>query len=121
VLLDRAYGEMVASGVLGASTALILSRANNILELPYIGNIAFVVLHESTMLKKLRSFTAARCKQRLFSSRLQRPHFSSAPTAEAAVTDAKAGQFAVRAGDVVVVGTDGIFVNIIEEQLELAV
>jgi protein phosphatase PTC7 len=35
--------------------------------------------------------------------------------------DAKAGQFTVRAGDVVVVGTDDMFVNILEEQLELAV
>jgi protein phosphatase PTC7 len=35
--------------------------------------------------------------------------------------DAKTGQFAVRDGDVVVVGTDDMFVNMLEEQLELAV
>jgi protein phosphatase PTC7 len=37
------------------------------------------------------------------------------------VTDAKAGQFAVRVGDIMVVGTDDMFINILEEQLELAV
>jgi hypothetical protein len=47
VLLERAYGEMDTSGVLGASMALILSLADNVLELPYIGDIAFIVLHES--------------------------------------------------------------------------
>jgi hypothetical protein len=36
------------------------------------------------------------------------------------VTDAKAEQFAVRAGDVMVFETDNMFVNILEEQLELA-
>jgi hypothetical protein len=50
VLLERAYREMVASGVLVASTALILSLADNVLELPYIGDIAFFVLHESKIM-----------------------------------------------------------------------
>ena len=69
-----------------------------------------------TRLKKLRSsFTAARRKQRLFSSRLQRPPF------QLSTKGGSSRQFVVRAGDVVVVGTDGMFVNILEEQLELAV
>jgi hypothetical protein len=50
VLLERAYGEMDTSGVLGASMALILSLADNVLELPYICDIAFVVLSKIVFL-----------------------------------------------------------------------
>jgi hypothetical protein len=50
VLLERAYGETVASGVLRVSTALILSLSDNVLELLYIGDIAFIVLHESKIM-----------------------------------------------------------------------
>jgi protein phosphatase PTC7 len=134
-LLERAYDETAASNAPGASTAVILSLAGNALEWAYIGDSAFAVLRGSrivflstpqrhlshTSLKKLHfSSTAARRKQRLFSSD-DAPFQLSAGKHSDRVTDAKAGQLAVRAGDVVVVGTDGLFDNILEEQLELAV
>jgi protein phosphatase PTC7 len=37
------------------------------------------------------------------------------------VTDAVVGQVAVRTGDVVVAGTDGLFDNVLDDQLERAV
>ncbi|RCV07949.1 hypothetical protein SETIT_1G286200v2 [Setaria italica] len=135
-LLERAYDETAASGAPGASTAVILSLAGNALEWAYIGDSAFAVLRGSkivflstpqrhlsrTSLKKLRfSSTAARRKQRLFSSSDPPFQLSAAGEHSDSVLDAKAGQLAVRAGDVVVVGTDGLFDNILEEQLELAV
>jgi protein phosphatase PTC7 len=136
MLLERAYGETVASGVLGASTALILSLSDNVLELPYIGDITFVVLHESKIMFLSPAATALFPHHAKEASLLLRCHptettslLHQAPTIPFQLSakggsrrdGAKAGQFAVRAGDVVVVGTDGMFVNILEEHLELAV
>ncbi|CAD6249278.1 unnamed protein product [Miscanthus lutarioriparius] len=135
-LLQRAYDETAASGATGASTAVILSLAGNALDWAYIGDSAFVVLRDSkivflstpqrhlsrTTRAKLRfASTEARRKQHLFSSRDPTFQLSAKAVNSDRVSDAKSGQFAVRTGDVVVVGTDGLFDNILEEQLELAV
>ncbi|CAD6242086.1 unnamed protein product [Miscanthus lutarioriparius] len=129
-LLQRAYDETAASGATAASTAVILSLSGNALDWAYIVDSAFVVLRDSkivflstpqrhlsrTTRAKLRfASSEARWKQHLFSSR--DPTFQLSDR----VADAKSGQFAVRTGDVVVVGTDGLFDNILEEQLEVAV
>jgi protein phosphatase PTC7 len=135
-LLERAYDETAASNAPGASTAVILSLAGNALEWAYIGDSAFAVLrgsrivflstpqrhltHTSPKRPHFSSSAAARRKQRLFSC--DDPTFQlSAGKHSDRIADARAGQLVVRAGDVVVVGTDGLFDDILEEQLELAV
>nr|CAB3502723.1 unnamed protein product [Digitaria exilis] len=138
-LLERAHDATAKSGAPGASTAVILSLAvagNAHLEWAYIGDSAFAVLRRGkvvllstpqrhlsrTSRQKLRfSSTAARRRQRLFSSDDPPFQLSAAGERSDSVSDAMAGRLAVRAGDVVVVGTDGLFDNILEEQLELAV
>jgi protein phosphatase PTC7 len=115
---------------------VILSLAGNALDWAYIGDSAFVVLRDSkivflstpqrhlsrTTRAKIRfASTEARRKQHLFSSRDPTFQLSAMAVNSDRVADAKSGQFAVRTGDVVVVGTDGLFDNILEEQLELAV
>ncbi|EES05885.2 putative protein phosphatase 2C 24 [Sorghum bicolor] len=136
-LLQRAYDGTAESGATGASTAVILSLAGNALDWAYIGDSGFVVLRDSkivflstpqrhlslaTRAKLLRfASTDALRKQHLFSSRDPTFQLSAMAVNSDSVADAKSGQFAVRAGDVVVVGTDGLFDNILEEQLEVVV
>ncbi|KAK8463294.1 hypothetical protein SEVIR_1G347000v4 [Setaria viridis] len=136
-LLERAYEKTAAAGAPGASTAVILSlAAGNALAWAYIGDSAFAVLRGSkivflstpqrhlsrTSRSKLHfSSTPARRKEHLFS--FNDPPFQLSAVGERSdsVVDAVVGQVAVRAGDVVVAGTDGLFDNVLDEQLERAV
>ncbi|TVU03706.1 hypothetical protein EJB05_50737, partial [Eragrostis curvula] len=135
-LLEKAYEKTAASGAPGASTAVIMSLIGNSLEWAYVGDSTFAVIRDgkivfrSTPQQHLTrasraklgfASTPARRKQHLFS--FNDPPFQLSAEAERSdrVADAHVGQVAVRAGDVVVLGTDGLFDNVLDEQLERAV
>ncbi|OEL23811.1 hypothetical protein BAE44_0015169 [Dichanthelium oligosanthes] len=146
-LLRRVYEKTTASRAPGASTVIILSLAGNALRWAYIGDSAFPVLRDGRVVffsepqqdlspkskqkliqfrhdKKRRDCPAARWKL-VFS--FNDPPFQLSAKGGDHVTDARTyadasrAAVAVRAGDVVVVGTDGLFNNMPQEQLDGAV
>ncbi|KAJ1260536.1 hypothetical protein BS78_10G240200 [Paspalum vaginatum] len=111
-LLETAYEKTAASGAPGASTAAIVSLAGKDLKWAYIGDSGFAVLRGSRIV--------FRSKPQQHS--LNKP-FQLGATSKASdgVALARAGQIAARDGDVVVVGTDGLFDNLSDTQLQHAV
>ncbi|KAK1699009.1 hypothetical protein QYE76_015706 [Lolium multiflorum] len=110
-LLERAYDETVASAASGASTAVILSLAGATLRWAYIGDSAFAVLRGGNIVHR---------------SRAQQSHFNcpfqiSAGGKGDSVAKADVGEMPVRDGDVVVAGTDGLFDNVFDMELERVV
>jgi protein phosphatase PTC7 len=110
-LLKRAYDETVASDASGASTALVLSLAGTVLKWAYIGDSAFVVLRGGEVVHHSRA-------QQSYSNC---PFQLSGGGRGDSITKADVGQMAARDGDVVVAGTDGLFDNVSDEELELVV
>nr|XP_051204730.1 putative protein phosphatase 2C 23 [Lolium perenne] len=104
-LLERAYDETVASAASGASTAVILSLAGATLKWAYIGDSAFAVLRGGKIVHR---------------SRAQQSHFNCPfqISAGGKGDSADVGEIAVRHGDVLVVGTDGLFDNVFDADLE---
>ncbi|KAF0931749.1 hypothetical protein E2562_005736 [Oryza meyeriana var. granulata] len=109
-LLERAYDETVESGAPGASTAVILSLSGNVLKWAYIGDSAFVVLRDGKIVKRSVQ------QQRYFYA----PYYLRRGGGQS-MTEAKVGEMQVRHGDVVVAGTDGLFDNISNAELEKVV
>jgi protein phosphatase PTC7 len=110
-LLERAYDETVASAASGASTAVIFSLAGATLKWAYIGDSAFAVLRGGKIVHR---------------SRAQQSHFNcpfqiSAGGKGDSVAKADVGEMPVRDGDVVVAGTDGLFDNVFDAELERVV
>jgi protein phosphatase PTC7 len=136
-LLERAYEKTAASGAPGASTTVILSlAAGNALAWAYIGDSAFAVLRGSKIVflstpqrhlsrtsrsKHHFASTPARRKEHLFSFNDPPFQLSVVAARSDSVADAVVGQVAVRTGDVVVAGTDGLFDNVLDDQLERVV
>ncbi|KAM0909998.1 hypothetical protein ACQ4PT_014454 [Festuca glaucescens] len=107
-LLERAYDETVASAASGASTAVILSLAGAVLKWAYIGDSAFAVLRGGKIVHR---------------SWAQQSHFNcpfqiSAGGKGDSVAKADVGEMPVTNGDVVVAGTDGLFDNVFDAELE---
>ncbi|XP_040377430.1 putative protein phosphatase 2C 23 [Oryza brachyantha] len=106
-LLERAYDETVESGAPGASTAVILSLAGDVLKWAYIGDSGFAVL---------RGGKVVEC------SVPQQEHFNAPYYLRRgggkSITEVKASEMRVRNGDVVVAGTDGLFDNMSDADLE---
>nr|XP_051204740.1 putative protein phosphatase 2C 23 [Lolium perenne] len=104
-LLERAYDETVVSAESGASTAVILSLAGATLKWAYIGDSAFAVLRGGKIVHR---------------SRAQQSHFNCPfqISAGGKGDSADVGEIAVRHGDVLVVGTDGLFDNVFDADLE---
>ncbi|CAM0945141.1 unnamed protein product [Alopecurus aequalis] len=110
-LLERAYDETVASAASGGSTAVILSLAGTALKWAYIGDSAFAVLRGGKIVHR------SRAQQSYFN----RPFQLSARGNGNSLTKADVGEMPVRDGDVVVVGTDGLFDNVFDAELERVV
>jgi protein phosphatase PTC7 len=107
-LLDTAYTKSVRSGTPGASTALIVSLRGATLEWAFVGDSAFAVLRGGKVVHR---------------SALQRKRFNKPYQlrTNGRVSDADVGKVAVAEGDVVVVGTDGLFDNVFDVDLEQVV
>ncbi|KAG2608946.1 putative protein phosphatase 2C 23 [Panicum virgatum] len=112
-LLEAAYTRAAASGAPGASTAVIVSLAGRALRWAYVGNSGFAVLRGG------RIVCRSKPQQRSLNSPLRLS--GGGPEDSDGVAAARAGQAAARDGDVVVVGTDGLFDNVRDEQLEQVV
>ncbi|KAK1618353.1 hypothetical protein QYE76_023870 [Lolium multiflorum] len=110
-LLERAYEETVASAATGGSTAVILSLAvagTALLKWAYIGDSAFSVFRDGALLHRSQR------QQKRFNCPLQLNGRRSGDS----ITQANVGEIAVRHGDVLVVGTDGLFDNVFDADLE---
>ncbi|CAL4968095.1 unnamed protein product [Urochloa decumbens] len=109
-ILRRAYETAVINGTAGASTAVILALDGAKLRFAYIGDSAFVVLRGGRIVHRSE----------------QQQHYFNCPYQLSGhhrdnLKMAKAGGVPVEDGDVVVVGTDGLFDNVHDGQLERAV
>ncbi|CAL5036319.1 unnamed protein product [Urochloa decumbens] len=115
-LLAAAYERAVASGAPGASTAVIVSLAGDALRWAYVGDSGFAVLRGG------RIVCRSEPQQRSFNSPCRLSGSGEVPNGDSdGVAVARVGEVAVRDGDVVVVGTDGLFDNVRDEQLEVVV
>ncbi|CAN6279284.1 unnamed protein product [Urochloa humidicola] len=109
-VLTRAYETAVINGTPGASTAVILALDRAKLRFAYIGDSAFVVLRRGRIVhRSLQQQHYFNCPYQLNGHHLNNLEM------------AKAGSIPVEDGDVVVVGTDGLFDNVHDAQLERAV
>lgn len=117
-LLELAYEETAASAAPGASTAVILSLApaadaeeSPRLRWAYIGDSGFAVLRRGKILRRSRPQQ----------SRFNCPYQLNSTGNGDRVTAAETGEVPVEEGDVVVAGTDGLFDNMFDEELERVV
>ncbi|CAN6215396.1 unnamed protein product [Urochloa humidicola] len=110
-LLVRAYERAAASGAPGASTAVIVSLAGDALRWAYVGDSGFAVLRGGRIV----------CRSEPQQRSINSPCRLSGGSDSDGVASARVGEVAVQDGDVVVVGTDGLFDNVRDEQLEVAV
>ncbi|OEL20889.1 putative protein phosphatase 2C 23 [Dichanthelium oligosanthes] len=111
-VLERAYETAVMKATPGASTAVILSLDRTTLRWAYIGDSAFAVLRGGKIV--YRSVP----QQRRFNYPYQ---LSSDGRGDSLAKAMVGGLEAMRDGDVVVAGTDGLFDNLHDGQLERAV
>ncbi|KAL6899453.1 hypothetical protein ACP4OV_006111 [Aristida adscensionis] len=107
-LLDRAYQRTAASRTAAASTATILSLAGRALRWAYVGDSGFAVFRGGALL--LRS----QPQQVFFNC----PYQLNAEAGGFTAAHAAAGEVPAMDGDVVVVGTDGLFDNVSDDELE---
>ncbi|OEL36401.1 putative protein phosphatase 2C 23 [Dichanthelium oligosanthes] len=107
-LLERAYQKTAAAGTPAASTVAIVSLAGRSLRWAYVGDSGFAVFRGGRLLRRSRK------QQRRFNC----PLSLSATGGGTGVADAEVGEAPTRAGDVVVVGTDGLFDNVSDGELE---
>ncbi|CAN6208989.1 unnamed protein product [Urochloa humidicola] len=116
-VLAAAYERAVASGAPGASTAVIVSLAGgDALRWAYVGDSGFAVLRGG------RIVCRSEPQQRSFNSPCRLSGSGEVPAGDSdGVAVARVGEVAVTDGDVVVVGTDGLFDNVRDEQLEVVV
>jgi protein phosphatase PTC7 len=109
-VLERAHKKAAADETPGASTAVILALHGTALTWAYIGDSAFAVLRGGKII----------CRSVQQQRRFNYPYQLSSE--DGGLDDAKVGSMpAARDGDVVVVGTDGLFDNVHDWQLERAV
>ncbi|KAL6633928.1 hypothetical protein ACP70R_026599 [Stipagrostis hirtigluma subsp. patula] len=108
-LLERAYERTAALGMPAASTAVVLSLAGGALRWAYVGDSGFAVFRGGSLLRR------SRLQQHRFNCPLQLRAGAGSTTT---VADAEVGEVPAREGDVVVVGTDGLFDNVTDDELE---
>jgi protein phosphatase PTC7 len=100
---DRAHAEAARSGTPGASTALVVSLRGATLEWACVGDSAFAVLRGGRVVHRSAP------QQHSFNC----PYQLSAAGGDR-LADADVGEVPVADGDVVVVGTDGLFDNVFD-------
>ncbi|CAL4968093.1 unnamed protein product [Urochloa decumbens] len=111
-VLERAYETAVINGTPGASTAIVLSLDRTALRWAYIGDSAFAVLRGGKVI--YRSV--------LQQHRFNCPYQLSSNGHGDSLKEVKVGGMSTMMdGDVLVVGTDGLFDNMHDRQLERAV
>ncbi|GJN21656.1 hypothetical protein PR202_gb09154 [Eleusine coracana subsp. coracana] len=110
-LLDRAYRKTVESRTPAGSTAVILSLAGGTLRWAYVGDSGFAVFRDG------RLFRRSRPQQHEFNC----PYHLSSKVTSASISHADVGEVAAMEGDVVVVGTDGLFDNVSDDEMERVV
>ncbi|CAN6273574.1 unnamed protein product [Urochloa humidicola] len=111
-VLENAYERAVINGTPGASTAIILSLDRTALRWAYIGDSAFAVLRGGNIIyRSLQQQHYFNCPYQLSSNG------NGDSLAEAKV----GGMSGMMDGDVLVLGTDGLFDNMNDRQLERAV
>ncbi|KAL6633929.1 hypothetical protein ACP70R_026600 [Stipagrostis hirtigluma subsp. patula] len=109
-LLRRAYEATARSRTPGASTALILSLHRSTLRWAYVGDSGFAVLRGGKIVHRSKPQQ----------HRPNCPHQLCAKGGDSLST-AAVGNMPVVAGDVVVAGTDGLFDNVSDVELECLV
>uniref|UniRef100_A0A0D9VIN3 Protein phosphatase n=1 Tax=Leersia perrieri TaxID=77586 RepID=A0A0D9VIN3_9ORYZ len=105
-LLELAYSQAVAANTQGASTAVLLSLDGATLRYAYVGDSAFAVVRDGVIVHRSET-------QNYFFN----CPFQLCVTDGTSVTDAARGCVEVEEGDVVVVGTDGLFDNVFDREL----
>ena len=108
-LLERAHQATAAAGTAAASTAVIVSLAGRTLKWAYVGSSGFVVFRDGRILRRSQS------QQHHFNCPYQ---LSSSPDGIRVADAAAVGEVPAKEGDVVVVGTDGLFDNVTDDELE---
>ncbi|TVU29107.1 hypothetical protein EJB05_20656, partial [Eragrostis curvula] len=111
-LLQSAYLKTARARTPGASTAVIVSLRGATLRWAYVGDSAFAVLRGGKMVHRSAP------QQHYFNCPYQ---LSAAGAGGDSVARAAVGEMAVAEGDVVVVGTDGLFDNVFDDELERVV
>ncbi|CAL5056998.1 unnamed protein product [Urochloa decumbens] len=110
-VLERAYEKAFINGTPGASTAVIMSLDGATLRWAYIGDSGFAVLRDGKIVHRSMQ------QQHYFTC----PYQLSSDGDGDSLSKAKVGDMPVEDGDVVVLGTDGLFDNMGDEKLEHAV
>ncbi|KQK17775.1 putative protein phosphatase 2C 24 [Brachypodium distachyon] len=106
-LLERSYLRAVAARTPAASTAIILSLTGRFLKWAYVGDSGFAVFRRGKIIQRSQP------QQNYFNCPYQLRSEGGNKISDAAV-----GEVRVKAGDVVVVGSDGLFDNVFDSGLE---
>ncbi|KAL6633927.1 hypothetical protein ACP70R_026598 [Stipagrostis hirtigluma subsp. patula] len=107
-LLERAHRRTAAARTPAASTVVILSLAGRTLRWAYVGDSGFAVFRDGRLLRRSQP-------QQLF---FNCPYQLNSEAGSATAAHAAVGEVTAKEGDVVVVGTDGLFDNVSDDELE---
>ncbi|WVZ74490.1 hypothetical protein U9M48_022669 [Paspalum notatum var. saurae] len=107
-LLERAHLMTVAAGTPAASTAVIVSIAGRKLKWAFVGDSGFAVFRDGRILHRSQP------QQHYFNC----PYQLKSGRDGTAVSQAVVGEVVAKEGDIVVVGTDGLFDNVFDHELE---
>ncbi|KAG0533974.1 hypothetical protein BDA96_04G238800 [Sorghum bicolor] len=107
-LLELAYQMTAAACTPAASTAAIVSLAGRTLKWAFVGDSGFVVLRGGRILRRFRP------QQHYFNC----PYQLSSNQESDRLADADVGEVAAKEGDIVVLGTDGLFDNVFDAEIE---
>ncbi|CAL5020743.1 unnamed protein product [Urochloa decumbens] len=108
-LLERAHHATAAAGTPAASTAVIVSLAGRTLRWAYVGDSGFAVFRDGRMLRR------SQAQQHHFNCPYQ---LNSKRDGIRVAMAAEVGEVPAKDGDIVVVGTDGLFDNVTDDELE---
>ncbi|GJM85608.1 hypothetical protein PR202_ga02076 [Eleusine coracana subsp. coracana] len=109
-LLQRAYMKAARARMQGGSTAVIVSLHGKTLRWACIGDSGFAVLRAGKMVHR------SKAQQSYFNCPFQLCSFGGD-----CLADADVGEMSVAEGDVVVLGTDGLFDNVFDVELQRVV
>ncbi|KAF4389783.1 hypothetical protein F8388_009916 [Cannabis sativa] len=108
MILEQAFMENVYSGIQGSSTACIIRLNNGILQAVNVGDSMFMVFRNNRCI--YRSAT----QQKVFNTPYQLSNAKGCDTPRVAVE----AKVEVEPGDVIILGTDGVWDNIFVWEME---